>query len=318
MALTPRTAAGLVKFRPVRQGSRIAIVAPASPFLQSEFDAGLVELRRLGLEPVYDETVFERQAMTAGRPDIRSEALLRAFDQMGADAVIAARGGYGSVELLPLIDADRILKSRTAFVGYSDVTSVHTFLAANVGLASVHGPMIERRLAAGVSGYDPVSFLKSLSAEPLGELASETLEAFHAGTASGTLVGGTLTQLLASFGTPYEFRPPGGHVLFLDEVNERPYRLHRMLMQLRLSGRLVEAAAVVFGQLPGCDEPNGSVKAQDAIRDVLSGFPGPVLVGFPSGHTTTPLVSLPFGVHATVVAGPGASRIIVDEAAAAE
>ena len=146
MALGPQTRAGLTKFRPVRPGSRVALVAPASGFDREEFDRGVAELKRIGLEPVYDDVVFDRQALTAGRPRVRVMSLLRAFDEMGADAVIAIRGGYGSVELLPLLDVERIRRSRTAFVGYSDVTSLHCFLGANVGLASVHGAMVDGRL----------------------------------------------------------------------------------------------------------------------------------------------------------------------------
>jgi muramoyltetrapeptide carboxypeptidase len=319
MSEPPRTRAGFVKFRPVRAGSRVALVAPASSFDRQEFEAGVTELRRLGLEPVYEDAIFDRQMFTAGRPRDRALSLLRAFEAMEADAVIAARGGYGSVELLPLLDLERVRRSRTAFVGYSDVTSLHSVLGS-LGLASVHGPMLEGRLAKGAAGYDARTFLGSLSAEPLGELAPEGLDVLQPGFATGPLVGGTLTQLLASFDTPYAFRPPPGHVLFLDEVGERPYRLHRMLVQWRLSGRLAAAAAIVFGQLPRCDEPGGTPTALDAIRDAIAGFRGPVLAGFPSGHTTTPLISLPFGVAAVVMAPPpgqGRPRLVLEEAAAA-
>lgn len=314
----PRTLAGFLKFRPVKQGSRVALVAPASSFEPADLTAGIAELRRLGLDPVHDESIFDRQMFTAGPPRVRALALMRAFDAMEADAVIAVRGGYGSVDLLPLIDAERIRRSRTAFVGYSDVTSLHSYLGAAIGLASVHGPMIEGRLAKGPEAYDPATFLRSLSAEPLGQLMPEGLETIQPGEAEGPLVGGTLTQILASFETPYAFRPPNGHVLFLDEVGERPYRLHRMLTQLRLSGRMAAASAIVFGQLPRCDEPDGKVTARDVVRDCVTGFHGPVLFGLPSGHTTTPLISLPLGVRTVVLAPPqGMSSLVIAEAAAA-
>jgi muramoyltetrapeptide carboxypeptidase len=134
------------------------------------------------------------------------------------------------------------------------------------------------------------------------------------GEASGLLIGGTLTQLVASLGTPYAFDPPKGCVLFIDEIAERPYRLDRMLTQLRLSGILGRASAIVFGELPRCDEPGGSPTARDAILDVLAGFPGPVLFGLPSGHTSGATLTLPFGVRARVTAGsmPG---IWIDDAA---
>jgi muramoyltetrapeptide carboxypeptidase len=318
--MTPRTSSGLIKFRPVRKGSRVALVAPASAFYRPEFDAGVDELRRIGLDPVWDDKVFERQAITAGSARVRVTTMMRALDD-GVDAVIAVRGGYGSVELLPLLDAERIRRSRTAVVGYSDITSLHSYLAAVVGLASVHGAMIEGRLARGPAAYDPDTFLRSLGSEPLGEIAPPTLETLSPGdhtVASGALAGGTLIQLLASLATPYEFRPPAAHVLFLDEVNERPYKLHRMLMQLRLSGRLERASAIVFGQLPGCDEPGGRLTARDVILDVLQDFRGPVLFGFPAGHSTAPLVSMPLGVQTRVVADPSRPCLIFEEAAAAD
>jgi muramoyltetrapeptide carboxypeptidase len=289
--MNARTKAGLLKFRPLRPGARVALVAPASPFDRKEFDAGLAELRRLGLEPVYDESVFDRQTFVAGSARTRAEALCRAWSRTDVDAIISVRGGYGSVEVLPLLAADPIRASRTAFIGYSDVTSVHAYLNCHVGLASVHGVMVEGRLATGTSAYDPDTFLRSLGRAPMGEVAPDGVDVVRPGETAGPLFGGTLMQLLASFGTPFEFRPPAGHVLFLDEVAERPYRIHRMLTQWRQAGRLQNAAAVVFGQFPRCDEPGGAVTARGVIQECLADFPGPVLFGFPSGHTTTPLVS---------------------------
>jgi muramoyltetrapeptide carboxypeptidase len=313
--MTPRTEAGLVKFRALRAGSRVALVAPASPCDRAEFDAGLTELRRLGLEPVFDDSVFERRGFLAGSAETRAAALAHAWSLPDVDAIVAVRGGYGSVEVLPLLDRDLILRARTAFVGYSDVTSLHVFLGCGVGLASLHGPMVEGRLARGLSAYDPATFLRGLGTEPLGELTADGLEIIKPGEITGPLFGGTMTQLLASLATPFEFRPPAGYVLLLDEVGERPYRLHRMLTQLRLSGRLASAAAIVLGQWPRCDEPGGAVTARAVIDDVLEGFPGPVLFGFPSGHTTVPLISLPLGVRTRVVAR-GTPVLIVEEAAA--
>jgi muramoyltetrapeptide carboxypeptidase len=315
--VSPKTASGLLKFRPVRAGSRVALVAPASGFDRAQFDAGVAELERLGLQPVWEGSVFDRAPMTAGKPRVRVDSLQRGFDELDADAVIAVRGGYGSVELLPHLDADRIRRSRTAFVGYSDVTSVHTFLAGMVGLASVYGAMIDGRIAVGSAAYDSATFLKSLSDEPIGELAPAGLQTLMPGVAAGPIFGGTITQILAAIGTPYEFQPPAGHVLLLEEIKERPYRLHRMLMQLRLAGRLTRAAAVIFGQMPGCDEPGGEISARDVIIDVLQGFGGPVLMGFPAGHATSPLLSIPLGVRTVVIGHPSNPRVVVEEAAAA-
>jgi muramoyltetrapeptide carboxypeptidase len=311
----PRTSAGWIKFRPVERGAGIALVAPASPFDRAEFESGVAELRRLGFDPVYDERVFDRHGFVAGTAAARARAFDAALTRDEVHALLAVRGGYGSVEILPLLDVDRVRRARKACIGYSDITSLHAWLGSHVGLTSVHGAMIEGRLAQGISHYDPSSFMTSLTTTPLGELRSEGLEIVRSGEAAGTLVGGTLTQLLASFGTPYEFEPPDSHVLFLDEVAERPYRLQRMLTQLRLSGRFARASGIVFGQLPRCDEPGGAATALGVVTECLADFPGPVLIGFPSGHTTSPLISLPFGVRARVVA-TGTPALVIEEAAA--
>jgi muramoyltetrapeptide carboxypeptidase len=130
------------------------------------------------------------------------------------------------------------------------------------------------------------------------------------------LLGGTLTQLLASLATPFAFDPPAGYVLFLDEVGERPYRLDRMVTQVAQAGLLARAAAVVIGELPKCDEPAGEPTARAVMSDLFADFPGPVLIGFPSGHTVGPAMTLPFGVTARVVSGPR-PRLVIEEAAVA-
>lgn len=317
--MTPRTRAGLVKFRPIRQGSRVALVATSSPFDRAAFDAGVAELVTLGLDPVFDAAIFERHPIVAGPASTRARALAQAVAREDVDAVVAVRGGYGSAELLPLLSAELFLRARTAVVGYSDVTSLHAYLNGHVGLASVHGAMIDGRLSKGTAGFDRSSFLASLGAEPLGEVATSAMEVLRSGDASGPIFGGTLMQIAASLGTPYAFRPEGAYVLFIEDVNERPYRLRRLLTQCVQSGCFDRAVAVVVGELNGCDEPGGTITAHEVLREFFIDFPGPVVTGFPSGHTSGPMVSMPFGVDVRVSAsGASAGRAVVEfkEAAA--
>jgi len=312
--VTERTRAGLRKVRPAGPGSRIRILAPASPFDRAEFDAGVRELERLGFVPVYDERVFEKQSYVAGTAASRAAQLREAWLDPTIDAIIGVRGGYGSVQCLPLLHVDDLADAPAAFIGYSDLTTIHSWLGCQVGVTSVHGPMLDRKLSAGPDAYDPVSFLRSLSSTPVGELQPDGVETLVHGEAAGPLFGGTLGQLLGSLGTPWAFAPPAGYVLFLDEVGERPYRFDRMLVQARQAGLFARAAAVIVGQLPKCDEAGGTVTGRSVVADALADFPGPVLFGFPSGHTTTSLVTLPLGVH-TVVIADSAPRIVITESA---
>ncbi|MDE3156684.1 MAG: LD-carboxypeptidase [Acidobacteriota bacterium] len=299
----------------LRSGDRLALVAPASGFDRDAFDRGVAEIRRLGFEPVYDETVFARKPFVAGDPAVRAEALRRAWRDPSIAGLLAVRGGYGSVQLLPLLDPAEARASRKPLVGYSDVTSLLTFLTINCGMVGFHGPMLVGRFERGADGYDPDSFLRSvMRAEPLGPLSPPSLEVIKPGDARGRLFGGTLTQLAASLGTPYAFLPPPGCLLFLEDVGERPYRLDRLLMQLRLGRVLDRADGIVFSELRDCDEPGGAVSARAAVADALQDFPGPILFGFPSGHTTGPTMTLPFGVEARIVA-QARPALIIEEAA---
>jgi muramoyltetrapeptide carboxypeptidase len=303
------------KPRALKPGDRIAVVAPASAFVRAEFDAGVAELQALGFEPIYEESVFERRAYAAGSATTRAAAFARAWRDPSIAALIAVRGGYGSVHLLPLLGESLLLGTPKAFIGYSDNTSLLSWLTLMGGIVSFHGPMLEGRLARGEAGYDRSTFLRCLCRpEPADEISHPQIEVLHSGEAAGMLVGGTLTQICASLGTPYAFDPPAGCVLFLDEVAERPYRLDRMLTQLYLSGILSRASALVFGELPRCDEPGGLPSAREVVEELTSGFRGPILYGLPSGHTAGPTYTLPLGVRARVLTTPRAS-LIIEEAA---
>lgn len=303
------------KPRALKPGDRIAVVAPASAFARVEFDAGVAELRSLGFEPIYEDSVFERRAYAAGSATTRAAAFARAWRDPDIAALIAVRGGYGSVHLLPLLGESLLLGEPKAFIGYSDNTSLLTWLTLIGGIVSFHGPMLEGRLARGDAGYDRATFLRCLCRpEPADEISHPQVEVLHSGEAAGMLIGGTLTQLCASLGTPYAFDPPAGCVLFLDEVAERPYRLDRMLTQLYLSGILSRASALVFGELPRCDEQGGSPTARDVVEELTRGFRGPILYGLPSGHTAGPTYTLPLGVRARVLTAPRPS-LIIEEAA---
>lgn len=297
----------------LKPGDAVALVSPASPFSREEFQRGAEELTRLGFRPVYHDSVFDRSLFTSGPAELRAAAFVRAWSDPNVAAVMAVRGGYGSVQLLPQLDGWDPGQTPKVFIGYSDNTSLLTWLTCVHGITAIHGPMIDGRLSKGSEGYDERSLMTLLSGAGKGlTLAPEGVKVLIEGEAYGPLYGGTLTQLCASLGTPYAFNPPEGAVLFLEDVNERPYRIDRLLMQLRLAGILRKATAIVFGEMRGCNEPEAEWTLADLLPELLEDFDGPVLTGFPSGHTTGPCWSLPLGVHVSVRA-VGTPALIVEE-----
>ena len=303
--------------RALGPGARVAIVAPASPFDAAELDEGAAELRALGFEPVYDESVRARRGYVAGEPAVRADALMRAWRDPDVAAVIGVRGGYGSVQLLPLLDADELRRlPPKAFVGYSDLTTLLSFLTLECGDGGVPRTDAGRQAGEGRRPGTTASRSGAACARPSRWAASRRPGSRRCARATRR---GRSWAARSRSSSPRSAprtpsRRPTGHVLFLDEVGERPYRIDRMLTQLAQSGLLARAAAVVFGELPGCDEPGGTPTARAVVADLLREFPGPVLFGFSSGHTTRPALTLPFGVRARVVGGPR-PRLLIEEAA---
>ena len=304
----------MIRLRRLKPGDRVALVAPASSFPPEEVAAGVAELARLGFEAVYDQSIFDKDRFVAGSAATRAGAIQQAWAAPDIAALIAIRGGYGSAQLLPLLDPGPMMDARKPLIGYSDITALLAMYVKH-GLAAIHGPMIDRRFAKGRAAYDEDSFRRVvMQAEPAGEFRPAQLVTLHAGHATGVLVGGTLTQLMASMGTPWAFAPPPGAILFLEDIGERPYRIHRLLTQAAQAGIFKNVSGIVFGEFPGCDEPGGDPAIRDVLREFTAELGGPVLFNFPSGHTSGPTWTLPFGVKAELTAGPSPALRILEAA----
>ena len=300
----------------LRPGDRIAIVSPSSPIEREELQRGASEMRALGFEPVWDDAVLARDGYVAGAAAQRAQSFLRAWQDPSVAALMASRGGYGSAQILPWLEREVLRATPKLFIGYSDPTAVLSWLTTGCGLTALHGPMIDRRIAAGAAGVDVDSFRAAVEGRGAGRMLDPGgVEVLQAGEAVGALFGGTLAILCASLGTPFAFEPPEGSILFVEDVNERPFRLDRMFTQLRLAGVFRRVAAVVVGEMPGCDDQGGA-SARDVVRRSLEGFHGPIVMGFPSGHTTGALWTLPLGVRVRVRTDAGAGVLVEEEAVA--
>lgn len=278
---------------PLRPGDRIGVVAPAGAIEAAAVTAGVRILEQAGYEVRLGDSVFKRVGYLAGNDAERAADLMAMFDDPEVDAVIAARGGYGSGRLLPHLDLEVIRRRPKIFVGYSDLTFLLMRLVQDAGLVSFHGPML-----AGLAQHrDGARALLALLSGDRSSWNLTAAEIVQPGTAEGILVGGCLSVLVSTLGTPYEIQT-AGRLLFLEDVNEKPYRVDRMLTHLRQAGKLEEVAGVVFGEMPGCvADPNEAVTVRDAIAQAFANDPFPVVFGLPTGHGDG-TVTLPLGIRA--------------------
>jgi muramoyltetrapeptide carboxypeptidase len=227
-------------------------------------------------------------------------------------AILCARGGYGSNYLLPLIDLDVIRRNPKPLIGYSDLTSLLTWISDETGLVTFHGPMAAKDFAHA-DGVDLESWFASLEGSTGWSL--DQARTLVSGEGEGILYGGCLSILVASLGTPYEIQT-GGTVLFLEDVGAKPYQVDRMLMQLKLAGKFDGVQGIVFGEMQDCVQPGGQTYTlEDVIVRVVGNLGVPIAFGLPSGHVRTRNVTLPFGVSARLQATADSATLTILETA---
>ena len=277
-------------------GDTVGIIAPASGFSRERFLAGCECLRQMGYRPFYLDSIFDRDLYFAGSVQRRARELEEMFERDEVRAVLCARGGYGCNYLLERVNIARIAAHPKIFVGCSDVTTLLTWFLDAAGLVTFHGPMVEKAFASP-DGVDLDSWsAATASAEPW-QIAGD-MEPLVRGAAEGILYGGCLSLLVESLGTTYEIKTDGT-ILFLEDVNAKPYQVDRMLMHLKLAGRLDGVRGLIFGEMLDCrqsaDQP---YTLQEAIMRVVGDLGVPVAFGLRSGHVTRANITLPLGVRA--------------------
>ena len=285
----------MIKPPAVKPPARLGVLAPASPVRKEFVDRGVAELERLGFEIQLSENLYSRHHYTAGEIQARLDDFMAFWRDPSIKAIFCARGGYGSMELLSHLNPEELRETPKILLGSSDITALSCLLS-RAGIVSLHGPMLAQQIARG--HYDADNLLQLLSAkEPGITLTSSETEWLHPGTAEGVCWGGCLSMVAALVGTEFLPRLPGS-ILFLEDTQVKPYQIDRMLSQLRLAGCFDEAVGLVFGQMPNCDQhPEQGYQLPELLRELTAGLAIPVLYGFPSGHTTSPGITLPLGVR---------------------
>jgi len=287
----------IAKPRRLQPGDVVGVIAPSGVVDEARLEAGVRVLEGWGLRVMLGDSVRARQAYLAGADEARRADLQRMIDDPDIRAIFCARGGYGSQRLLPLLDFDALARRPKAIVGYSDATALLN-AAVGAGAVAVHGPMVADDLASGVTSRSAERLWAVLS-DPAYVWEDEVPETVRPGRAAGRLIGGCLSVLAATLGTPHA-PDTAGAILFLEDVHEFPYRVDRLLTQLRQAGKLDGLAGLVFGTMAACRGVAG-VHPLDVVRGFFADAPYPVGVGLPAGHDPAPAErenhALPLGVR---------------------
>ena len=293
MPNTPR-----IKPRALRSGDKIGIVAPASNIKREMLDAGCAALRQAGYNPVYNNSILDRDLYFAGSIERRARELEEMFTRDDIRAIICARGGYGSNYLLSAIDIKKIAAHPKIFIGYSDLTTLLTRFTDAVNLVTFHGPMVTKDFAIS-DGVDFPSWQSAVSgAQKVGEIDEGSgAKPLVAGKAEGILYGGCLSILVAALGTPYDTQTTGT-ILFLEDVAAKPYQIDRMLMQLKLAGKLKEVRGIIFGEMLECRQTTTQdYTLEEVVLRIVGDLGIPVAFGLRSGHVSRANITLPIGVQ---------------------
>jgi len=284
----------------LQKGDLIGVVAPAGVVKADDLGNGVRRLEELGFRVALGRSLYRSARYLAGRDEERAADLAEMFANPEVKAVVAARGGYGTSRIIPLLDAKALARSPKIFVGSSDLTLLLHFLRSACRLVTFHGPMVSPNFGKYSSPTTNGEFVRILGATtPPGPIDVTGVKVLKGGSGEGVLTGGCLSLVCQTIGTPYEIQTEDA-ILFLEDINEPPYRIDRMLTYLKQVGKFDGVRAVVFGLMPDCHpSPQELYTLEDVIRDVLADLPCPILYDFPSGHGGTN-VTLPFGVRAAV------------------
>ena len=282
----------------LKKGDRVGVVAPAGPVDQKTLEKGLSVIKRMGFCPVLAEHIYEKDRYLAGTDAQRTKDLHGFFRDPEIRGIFCARGGYGVNRVLPRLNPSIISENPKVFVGSSDITLLILFLVQQCSMVTFHGPMI----AGNFGRYPMTKSKRQFGRILLGNKAGKRLTAkeariFRPGVGEGKLIGGCLTLLCRSLGTPWEIRTRN-KILLLEDVNEPIYKIDGMLWHLKQAGKFRGIRGIIFGEMVNCQpskKTNGSFN--EILKEVFAGSSFPIVTDFPSGHGRE-MLTLPMGVEA--------------------
>jgi muramoyltetrapeptide carboxypeptidase len=285
-----------VKGNKLKYGDTIGIIMPASPQENCIIDKHISNLINMGFSVKKGAHIYDKHGYLAGMDEDRARDLMDMFLDKDVDAIMCYRGGYGTMRILSYIDKDIIKQHPKIFIGYSDITSLLNFFTLKCNLITFHGPMVSSNFGDTATTN---SFLSTLmfGTEPYIINNSKDREEKYYGNSSaeGILVGGNLSLICSTIGTPYEITTKN-KILFIEEVGENPYRVDRMLTQLLLCEKLQKCQGFILGQFTDCssNSPEKSLTLHDVLQDRILSLSKPTVINFMAGHSY-PNLTLPIG-----------------------
>lgn len=282
----------------LRPGASLAILSPASAAKPDLVEEGIAHLHALGYRTMLGAHALHADPLYyAGSAAGRAADLHAAFADPSIDAILCTRGGWGSAELLPLLDSRLIRACPKPFIGYSDLTSLQLWMLKEADLVTFYGPMVAADFARE-GGVDARSWQASLTAvSPWSLGPNDGLRTLCPGFAQGPLTGGCLSIFAESLGTAFAPAPYPG-ILFLEDIGAKPYQWDRMLLHLRYAGFLDHATGILFGDMEQTVPSDRMDLLEGALRHRLSDFSGPIAIGLRCGHVNGANRTLPLGIEA--------------------
>lgn len=293
----------MIKPKGLKIGDTIGVVAPASPTTIDRVEKAYEKLIGMGFKVIMGESCYSNYGYLAGTDDVRAEDLNKMFKNQEIDGIICLRGGYGTPRILDLIDYDLVKNNPKVFIGYSDITALHIAFNQLSTLVTFHGPMVSSDLIGEFSQFSKESLYNSIlegKFQPIIKDPLDEITIINGGKAEGAIIGGNLSLITSTIGTPYEIDTKG-KILFIEEIGEEPYRIDRMFTQLRLSKKLEETEGIILGDFNNCvaesSEYDDSLTLEEIIDQIIKPLGKPTIFNLKAGHCE-PMITIPFGVKA--------------------
>lgn len=286
----------------LKMGDTIGIIAPASFTSQEKVESAKKNLEEMGFKVVLGESTRSKWYSYAGTEEVRVKDIHEFFSNPKIDGIICMRGGYGCNRMVEMIDYSIIKNNPKVFVGYSDITTLHTAFYKKTGLVTFHGPMAVSNFSGEYNKDTYKSFIETVT-EPKDEIIlknfTKELEVLAEGKAVGEIVGGNIATLIATLGTEYD-ADYEGKILFLEEVGEKTYKIDRFLNQLKKAGVFKKVKGIILGDFRNCPpDSEDDMSLIEVFEDYLKDLGIPVIYNFETGHSE-PMLTLPLGAKAEI------------------